>query len=54
MALETNDARPGGQSSDVAADQKSHIDDILKRIDALPVLDTRPEDEILGYDDIPA
>jgi len=23
----------------------------LKRMDALPILDTRPEDEILGYDD---
>lgn len=26
------------------------LDDILRRVDALPTLDTRPEDEILGYD----
>jgi antitoxin VapB len=26
------------------------LDDILRRIDALPTLDTRPEDDILGYD----
>jgi antitoxin VapB len=27
------------------------LEDILRRVDALPTLDTRPEDEILGYDD---
>ena len=27
------------------------LDDILRRIDALPTLDTRPEDDILGYDE---
>lgn len=26
------------------------VDDILRRVDALPTLDTRTEDEILGYD----
>jgi len=26
------------------------IDEILKRVDALPIVDERPEDEILGYD----
>ena len=26
------------------------LEDILRRIDALPTLDTRPADEILGYD----
>jgi antitoxin VapB len=26
------------------------LEDILRRVDALPTLDTRPEDEILGYD----
>lgn len=25
------------------------LQDILRRIDALPTLDTRPEDDILGY-----
>jgi antitoxin VapB len=29
----------------------SQLDDILRRVDAMPILDTRPEDEILGYDD---
>lgn len=29
---------------------KEKLEDILRRVDALPVLDTRPEDEILGYD----
>jgi antitoxin VapB len=27
------------------------LDDIFRRVDSLPTLDTRPEDEILGYDD---
>ena len=27
------------------------LDDILHRVDSLPTLDTRPEAEILGYDD---
>jgi antitoxin VapB len=27
------------------------VEEILRRVDALPVLDTRPEDEILGYDE---
>ncbi len=26
------------------------LEDILRRVDALPTVDTRPEDEILGYD----
>jgi antitoxin VapB len=26
------------------------LEDILRRVDALPALDARPEDEILGYD----
>ncbi len=26
------------------------VDDILHRVDALPTLDDRPDDEILGYD----
>jgi len=29
----------------------ARIDDILRRVDALPTMDTRPLDEILGYDD---
>ena len=26
------------------------LDDLLRRMDALPTLDSRPEEEILGYD----
>jgi len=29
---------------------KSEIDEILRRVDSLPVLDSGSEDEILGYD----
>ena len=27
------------------------IEEMLRRVDALPTLDSRPEDEILGYDE---
>jgi antitoxin VapB len=27
------------------------IEDLLQRVDSMPTLDSRPEDEILGYDD---
>jgi antitoxin VapB len=27
------------------------IEDVLRRVDALPTLDSRPPDEILGYDE---
>ena len=27
------------------------IEDLLRRVDALPTLDSRPDDEILGYDE---
>jgi antitoxin VapB len=30
---------------------RQKIEDILHRVDQLPVLDSRPEDEILGYDE---
>lgn len=33
--------------SQVLADQ---VDDLLRRVDALPTLDSRPDDEILSYD----
>jgi antitoxin VapB len=29
----------------------SQIEDLLRRVDALPTLDSRPDDEILGYDE---
>jgi antitoxin VapB len=38
---------PGRRHGRVMAEK---FEDILKRVDALPTLDTRPEDEILGYD----
>lgn len=28
----------------------SQIEELLRRVDALPILDSRSEDEILGYD----
>jgi antitoxin VapB len=37
-----------GRRKDTSADQ---IDDLLRRVDALPRLDSRSEDEILGYDE---
>lgn len=30
---------------------RKEIDEILARVHALPILDDRPEDEILGYDE---
>ena len=30
--------------------QVEKLEDILRRVDALPTLDTRPEDDLLGYD----
>jgi len=30
---------------------RSHLEDILRRVDQLPVLDSRSPDEILGYDE---
>ena len=29
----------------------SQIEELLRRVDSLPTLDSRPEDEILGYDE---
>jgi antitoxin VapB len=29
----------------------SQVEDLLRRVDALPTLDSRPTDEILGYDE---
>ena len=30
---------------------RNHLDEILQRVDQLPVLDSRSPDEILGYDE---
>jgi hypothetical protein len=30
---------------------KDALDEILRRIDSLPILDSRLEDEIIGYDE---
>lgn len=29
----------------------AQLEDVLRRVDAMPTLDTRSEDEILGYDE---
>jgi antitoxin VapB len=29
----------------------TQLEDILRRVDQLPILDSRPADEIVGYDD---
>ena len=34
---------------DATAFQLKEIEDILRRVDAMPLLDTRSEDSILGY-----
>jgi antitoxin VapB len=34
--------------SHILADQ---VEDLLRRVDALPTLDSRPDDEILGYNE---
>lgn len=49
MTPDTRKENPNDQSSDAAANQRAEIDDILKRMDGLPILDTRPEGESLGY-----
>jgi antitoxin VapB len=38
------------------AKRRSHVmagqvEDLLRRVDSLPTLDSRPDDEILGYDE---
>jgi hypothetical protein len=40
-----------GALSKKKAKQKAEIDKILARVDRLPILDFRSEDEILGYDE---
>ena len=50
MVSRAKDMEPGNQSGDAARDQRKQIENILQRIDALPVLDTRPAAEILDYD----
>ena len=48
-ALEERLARLEGRRS--PADRLALARAVLRRIDALPVLDARPADEILGYDE---
>ena len=40
-----------GDPKSQAAKQKAEIEASLRRIDSLPILDSRSEDEILGYDE---
>jgi hypothetical protein len=49
MTPDPKNVNPNDQSSKAAANQRAEIDEILKRMDALPILDTRPENEILCY-----
>jgi hypothetical protein len=40
----------GKDDKEAAQSQLDQIEEILRRVDCLPVVDTRSEDEILGYD----
>jgi hypothetical protein len=48
MTRETENRKPDDQSAEDASYQRE-IEEILRRVDRLPILDTRPDDEILGY-----
>jgi hypothetical protein len=37
------------KGEDAARSQLDQVKDILRRVDAMPLLDTRSEDDILGY-----
>ncbi len=37
--------------SETAQSEREQIEDILRRVDALPILDRRSDDDILGYGD---
>ena len=43
----TNDPKP---SAEDLQPEKVKIDDILRRVDSLPILDPRLPDEMVGYD----
>ena len=49
MDTQEKDTNPDDQTGDPAGHKRAQIEDILRRVDAMPILDTRPEDEILGY-----
>jgi hypothetical protein len=38
-------------SKQEAGRMKNDLEDILRRVDSLPIVDSRSEDEILGYDE---
>ena len=48
MSLKAKHEEPR-KSVEAVQCQLDQINEILRRVDALPSLDTRPEDEILGY-----
>ena len=50
MALETGGIKPDDRSDEEVEYQRAQIEDILRRVDALPVRDNRTDDDILGYD----
>jgi hypothetical protein len=43
MSIDTNKQEVGRMKRD--------LEDILRRVDSLPIVDSRSEDEILGYDE---
>jgi hypothetical protein len=49
MCAEKKDLEPDDKTGSVSPGQRAQIEDILRRVDAMPILDTRPEEEILGY-----
>jgi antitoxin VapB len=52
VALEERLARlKRQQTGNAAKDRAARLHEIIRRVDALPVLDTRTEDEILGYNE---
>lgn len=45
----SDEADPSAKAADDEQLRKD-LDELLQRVDSLPTLDLRPEDEILGYD----
>jgi len=50
-AIEDRLATLASEEDDEQAKQEAALDEIIARVKALPVLDTRTDDEILGYDE---
>lgn len=50
LSIETESAMPNDSRKSLERTQ-NEIDEILRRVDLAPILDTRTADEVLGYDD---